>query len=357
MPLPPAERRVQDATESLKDFLDTELAASKIEAEAKLIEAHHGQNTPFEPAHLHDARVRLEQQGFLHITRKPTRGGSQPPIWEVTDTRKRSRKVEETAGRKRMLMARYYAYAQGTPSTGTGLTGDAGEIAFHAALQRASVGASLADLSRGVPNLRHLDGVEVDLDNAFALLPMTPDRQSFRAPPFKVIVEVKNIREWVYPRSHELFQVLRKGALLQRANPSTDYLPLLVCRRVHKTTLFMAKRMGFFVIDTRKHYFPVHSQIPRTDLEDLIQELALIDITQSTGPEVTARTENRLVTLQQHADTSLALARWKAHCKHPEFLPLLVTLEDEKTHWQDRAHALDRLRNLCRRVTGEDPGW
>jgi hypothetical protein len=67
-------------------------------------------------------------------------------------------------------------------------------------------------------------------------------------------IEVKNLRDWIYPTSQELFQLLDKSAQLQVARPGVDMVPILVSRRVHITTMRMAKDLGFFVIPTRRQY-------------------------------------------------------------------------------------------------------
>ncbi|MGW4720862.1 hypothetical protein [Nocardia sp. NPDC004260] len=60
-------------------------------------------------------------------------------------------------------------------------------------------------------------------------------------------IENKNIRDWVYPRSAEPYQLLRKAALLQRDAPEANIMPVLVCRH---TLRFLAQRLGFKVHDT-----------------------------------------------------------------------------------------------------------
>lgn len=351
------EDRVALAVAALREFMDQNLAASKIELEAKLIESHFD-NVPFEPAHLQDARNVLLASEELIIERRETRGGSRPPILVTTDQRRRARRVENASARKRLLMSRYYSYVQGGQTGSQSLTGDAGELAFHAAFLRASVGPTLATLTRGVPSVQQILGMQVDLDNAFVLTPLDKITHA-PVPPYgiQVLVEVKNLREWIYPRTQELYQVLDKAARLQAAHPTASFLPVLVCRRVQQTTLFMAAELGFFVIDARRHYFPQHAHIDPEALRELSTELGLADITQENGSEQTRRIEQKLVTLQRYVDLERAIERWKTHAGHPDFRELVHTLNDDELPNTERDRTLNKLRALATNEFGLRGGW
>lgn len=345
------------AISALRDFMDRNLAASKIELEAKLIEADFG-NPPFEPAHLHDARKRLILAGEMVIDITTTRGGGRPPIIVTTDRERRGRKVDDAMARKRLLMSRYYSYVQGGEDAGASLSGPAGEAAFQAALLRASVGASLAKVNRGVPSVPQVLGRDVPigpLDNAFILQPLDRISQEPVGPwGTHVLVEVKNVREWIYPRSQELYQVLAKAAALQTTNPDHNFLPVLVCRRAHITTRFMAKDLGFFVIEARRHYLPESSLIDPVALTELTSELGLTDVVQ--GTDSTAAIEKRLRTLQRYFDLETALTRWKHFSSSRDFRKLINVLFDEGTSNKLRDSTLNELRNLSKSL-GATLGW
>lgn len=349
--------RVAVATAQLREFMDQHFAASKIELEAKLIDSHIG-NPPFEPAHLHEAQRTLITAGELVLDHTRTRGGSSPPILVTRDRLNRSRKVDDATARKRLLMSRYYSYVQGGPHDGASLAGPAGEAAFQAGLVRASVGASLATLVRGIPSVPQLLGQDVPfgpLDNAFVLQPLDPRSLAPIGPwGIHVLVEVKNIREWVYPRTQELYQVLSKSAMIQAANPTLHFVPLLVCRRVHRTTRFMAKDLGFFVIDAQRQYLPESSLIDPEALIELTSELGIADLVQ--GTESTRMIEQRLRTLQRHFDLETSLTRWKHFSDSEYFRKLLVTLNSETTPNRVRDTTLNELRTYAR-SEGASLGW
>jgi hypothetical protein len=68
-----------------------------------------------------------------------------------------------------------------------------------------------------------------------------------------LLIEVKNIRHWIYPSSSELYQLLDKAAQLQCARPTQLFLPVLICRRVHYLTFLMAQALGFRFAYTKTH--------------------------------------------------------------------------------------------------------
>jgi len=78
---------------------------------------------------------------------------------------------------------------------------------------------------------------------------MVPIVGGIPQPPITVLFEVKNIREWIYPNALELYQVLHKGVILQQANPTVPIVPSLICRGAQITAIYMAKALGFLIID------------------------------------------------------------------------------------------------------------
>jgi hypothetical protein len=73
-------------------------------------------------------------------------------------------------------------------------------------------------------------------------------------PPYFVPIEVKNLREWLYPRTPEVHQLLYKAAALQVGHPDHRWSPSSFCRRAHTTTYYMAFQLGFHVVDTRSQF-------------------------------------------------------------------------------------------------------
>jgi hypothetical protein len=342
---------------ALRKLAEAELAFAEFEAVAKLIEVHFD-NTPFEPHHLTDAKKYMLSSGELVAETDSTRGGRDVALYRTAFDLGRSKAIDEAAARKRLLLARYYGFTEGSASAGEGLTGVAGEVAVHGAIMRAGVGTSMAKTYRDRPSASALFGVPIPgglgpLDNAILLQPLT--RELLPREPYGVVIpiEVKNIREWVYPHTKELYQLLHKSVLLQREMPERPFVPVLICRRLHKTTTFMAKAIGFFAIDSRKHYFPVHSRIEGEKLKELRVELGLTDITQNITD--TRRLENALRVLQTKYDVQLASDRWRELSLDDEFLDVI-----EHLHRLDnpgrRSDEMQRLRELVAEF-GRPAGW
>lgn len=352
--------RVMEAVLALENFMDDHLAASKIELEAKLIDVHYS-SPPFEPAHLHNATKMLLASEKIERVTEPTRGGGRPPLLVTTATAGRSRRVTDTAARKRLLMSRYYSYVQGgEEEASSSLAGPAGEAAFQSAFLRASIGASLAENFRDRTSVPRILGAAVPvgpLDNAFVLQPL--DIQTFAPrPPWGTLalVEVKNIREWIYPRTQELYQVLYKSALIQRANPEANILPVLVCRRAHLTTKFMAKDLGFFVIEARRQYLPESSLIDPALLLEMTDELGINDLVQGTDASHTMATERALTTLQRKFDVQTSIDRWKSTSADAEVLRSFSLLIHDDLPNQDRDAELSGLRSRAHAL-GAVNGW
>ncbi len=299
MPLSP-EEYVTLGSDLILQLLDDQLAAPWLEVEARLADlpwTSSGQRV--DPHHLSEARVRLERSRRLQITRSRTRGGRDIGLLQATGGR-RATAIEVAARRKRLLMGRYLGWSQGSPSR-PGLIGPAGERAVHASLL-ASGSFVLANPNGGQTNRFldvHLPGA---LDNAGFYIPLTT---GLPGQPVSFAVEVKNQRDWIYPVSQELYQLLDKAALLQRTRPQQLLVPILICRRAHLTAFRMAKDLGFFIIDTQRQYI---STIDNEALNEVRAELGLLDLTADTGPD--PRIIRRMtLTFPPHAATSAA--RWR----------------------------------------------
>jgi hypothetical protein len=341
------------AVNALRIFAARELAFAEFEAVAKLIEAHFDSD-PFQPHHLTAAKNYLLESGELSAEAASTRGGRAVPLLLSTSPPTRA-SLEEAAGRKRLLVGRYYGWTQGTSTTGEGLSGVAGEMAAHGAISRAGVGTSLASTFRDRPRVSRLLGVDVPtgpLDNALMLQPLT--LELLPRPPYGVLVpiEVKNIREWVYPHTKELYQLLDKSVELQRRLSDRPMIPLLICRKAHVTTTFMAKALGFFVVDAHRHFFPVHSRIDVSRFDELRKELGLSDLTQDLSQ--TGRVEAGLRALQRKYDVEEAAARWHALSSIDAFADLIGELRAADGSARDQL--MLELRSLTESL-GYRQGW
>jgi hypothetical protein len=246
------------AEQGLRELLDVEHAIVWQEAQAKLADRQwESLPVPIDPHHLTTARRTLLARGVIEELLHPTRGGRKVSVLIPADRHRQERLVQDAAARKRLLQTRFITWASGSASTGAGVIGKAGEQVVHAALTAAApYGYRLLNPVGG--ETRTLLGAPVpggSLDNAAFQTTMdaaqlTPTGQ------YVVLIEVKNIREWIYPSAAELHQLLDKAAQLQQSHPDRRFLPVLVCRRQHDTAARMAHHLGFYVIATKRQYVP-----------------------------------------------------------------------------------------------------
>lgn len=208
-----------------------------------------------EPHHLGTARSRLFKPPDHWHSQEPTRGGRLVRIFHpppsFIDGRGLRRRFETAAGRKRLLEGRYLGWASGQQSVPS-LIGRGGEWAVQASLREASTRAFLVPElpTVEIPNVRTLFGAPVPigpLDNAARLM-VDGGRV------VQLVIEVKNVREWLYSSSQEVFQLLAKASALQEQNKDQLIVPVLICRRSHATLMRMAFDLGFYIIPTFVQY-------------------------------------------------------------------------------------------------------
>jgi len=240
---------------AILELLERELAAPSLEIEARIAdEPWPTLPVVVEPLPLHDALADLRAAGRIVVhPPEPTRGGRPVTlITAVTDARNTTA-VETAAARKRLLTARYLGWAQGTP-TREAVIGPAAERVVHASLTKAApaVGYRLENPRAGTAATFLGMTVPIGpLDNA-ALLPTV--ESGLPGPTVAVPIEVKNLRDWLYPNNAEVYQLLTKAAKLQQARPGVPIMPLLIARRIHITTFRMFKDLGAYGIQTKRQY-------------------------------------------------------------------------------------------------------
>jgi hypothetical protein len=105
---------------------------------------------------------------------------------------------------------------------------------------------------------------------------------------YALLVEVKDVRDWIWPAGDELPQLLSKAALMTPGLLARGYspIPVLMCRRAHKTTLRMAKDLGFHVIDTHRQFLPASQFVTdasRRRLTEVRAELGFTDLLPHSG--------------------------------------------------------------------------
>lgn len=336
------------------DVLQSQGAFAPRELEAKAAEKQWSQYPTVNPHHLTQAVARLKSAGAIELQIGETRGGGLQRAYTLAGP---SKMALRAAGRKRLLLARYRSWASVTKDWNPSPVGAALERVVHASLTAAApFGYRLLTADKG--EVRELFGVRVPggpLDNAAWFTGL--DEGGMPLPPVLVLIEAKNLREWVYPRTQELYQLLDKAVSIQVARPDVLILPMLVCRRAHYTTGQMAKQVGFHLATTTVQYVrPVVAGIKdgQRKVEEIIAELGF-DIALQEGETSLVRRQFEQTLPARIYD---AAKRWQAVALHPHVPDIVAQLRDEELLGDDRTYARDEFAGYVREALSEsDTPW
>jgi hypothetical protein len=309
---------ISRARAAILEVLAAEFAVVHPELEARISEAaHRGDPNNIDPHHITTALRDLGETDKIEWDEVVTRGGSKINTIQPRDARLRGTKIAAAAARKRLLLARYNGWAQGTKRHPRGLIGPAGEEALRRAIWASG---ALQPAAPEAGEVSKLLGVALPgpLDSAGYLVPL--DANDLPQLPVTILFEVKNLRSWIYPSAHELYQLLHKALVLQTARPEHPIVPVFACRMAHKTTFWMAQQLGFVVIDMGIQFA---GDINEEELLEVRNELHFQDLARGHGPSL--RIRDRLTdTLPR---TSRAVAQqWAATTSDPSMAELIPKL-------------------------------
>lgn len=277
------------AIDALRELVASESAVVWLEVEAKLagppmiLPGGSMLKDGLNPHHLTTARQALHALNEVKTLSTLTRGGTSVPVLVPVNQRGRKRQIADAAARKRLLHARYSGWAKATASRGS-LIGDAGERVAHASLVKAAPSTGY----RVDPRVGAVDsvfGMPLDGGPADAAAHLLTMRDAVPGPVVTLLVEVKNIREWIYPDSTEFFQLLDKASRLQLQHPDQALLPVLACRRAQYTAFRMAKTLGCYIADARKQFILPHAEVDDRLLAEVRAELGFVDLERSVEPD------------------------------------------------------------------------
>jgi hypothetical protein len=274
----PVERYLAEGRQAMLELLFREHAAVWPEVQAKIADVIWPTlENVIDPHHLTTIRRDLLREGVIEQIAAPTRGRHVETVLALS-SRRSERAFETAAARKRLLLARYHSWGR-TSRGHANLLGSAGERVVRTALQAAAPGRYTLLPTTATGEVAQLFGRTVPggpLDTA-AFLALT-DSRGRPTGIQTLVVEVKNVRHWIYPESAELYDLLDKAARLQVANPETPFVPVLVCRRAHTTTFNMAQQLGFFVVETRAQFLLNTSSVRADHVQEVDNELGFSDL-------------------------------------------------------------------------------
>lgn len=226
----------------IRETLDAEHAVVALELEARISEAGFDDSgLNIDPHHITTALKELVETGEV-IREDPvaTRGGHDVETIQPADQHRRATAIAHAAARKRLLYGRYLGWAQGTKRYQHGLIGPAGEQAVRSGILLSGGMQPVRADAGEVTRLLNID-LPGPLDSAGYTVPLV---NGLPGTPVTVLVEVKNLRGWMYPHSSEIYQLLDKACLLQQANPGQPILPVFVCRKAQKPSYGMAQQLA-----------------------------------------------------------------------------------------------------------------
>ncbi|MDI9891707.1 hypothetical protein [Microbacterium sp. IEGM 1404] len=343
--------RLADAV--VRDVAARELAFGARELEAKAADRPWGEFPTIQPHLLTPAAARLRREGVISYEGAATRGGG---VQRVFVTAEPSKAAARVAGRKRLLLARYRTWATPGRDWNPSPVGSALERVVHASLlETAPYGYRLLNPSGG--EVRDLLGARVPggpLDSAAWLLRLDANGMPMR--PVLTMIEAKNLREWIYPRTQELYQLLDKAASVQVAHPDIPIVPILVCRRLNFITGAMAKQVGMHLIETKTQFVrPVVLNVDdgQRKVDEVVNELGYdVTLNDEATPAMKRQFET---TLPSRVDE--AAERWRLVALHPEVPDVLSVLRDEEVLGDERTRARDEFARCVQEATGEDAIW
>lgn len=147
---------------------------------------------------------------------------------------------------------------------------------------------------------------------------------------FLVLGEAKNLREWIYPSSKELWEFIHKAVVFHQLGVNT--VPVLIARKIHYSTRLLFKRIGILGVETHRQLFSPSIADQLIDIRhkdglgfhdistDLEPPTWLRNFFEKTIPKeagsVSAQFKTSLPILEKHAKnmstTKLRNAGWKA---------------------------------------------
>lgn len=332
------------AAERVREIIAEQHAAVRRELESRIAEGYwpgSGQN--INPHHVSNALRDLVQSGEMEWVTGPTRGGAQIETLQPTDRAGRADRIDRAAARKRLLYGRYLGWASGTKRHPKGLIGPAGEAAARAGILESG---AVLPTDPGASAVARVLGLRLPgpLDSAGVTVPI--DNDGVPGDPVTLLFEVKNIRQWIYPSAPEPYQLLAKGVLVQQARPDAAVVPILVCRKAHVTTFYMAKQMGFIVIDMGCQFI---GAVEEDKMLEVRNELWFTDLALGDGPSLRVRDRLRSAVRSNCADVA---AIWRDTALDVELGQAILAAANSARDQRALYRAVQHLRQAA-----ADRGW
>lgn len=249
--LPIAKRRIER-------ILQQQVVASIRTLESKISESGRGEKPP--PHSISNALYALSRLDNEDPGGEPVVARRRDQSWPCEMyylTAADPEAVSNALERKVALEKKWHRYAS---RTGTDTIGQLGERivrdAFEAAADRFFVGPAWGNVTRVNGRDIPADGGRVGSVDGLVILSSVPPAQG------SAIVEVKNQREWIYPRDAALWDIIRNGF-------AVDAVPIIFARKIYPSAYtYVLQRVGGLGIQTHAQFVPASMKHELADCKD-----------------------------------------------------------------------------------------
>ena len=327
------------AEQALVELVNVEEAVLWREAEAKIADSRwNSVPRAINPHHLTTARQKLIAAGRLRLSDPFDSSGTR--LLLPGDDRGRKDAIRTAERRKRRLHGRLERWSRATSKYPAGIIGEAGERVTRRSLEAAAV-RGIRPVDPAAKDISSILGQAVaggSLDSAAWAEQLD---QHGRATGESVLcpIEVKNIRHWIYPDSHELFQLLQKAALLQETHEDVPICPLLVTRRESWTAEQMSRDLGFRILDVHKQFILPIAAVEETELAEVQNELGFTDLTRGDTADLTL---TKILGSSARSSAPGNAERWRE--SGSDLVEHFETLRDASLSDAERREAMQELR-------------
>ena len=261
----------QEGKEAIVDLVSDKLVAPWAEVESRITHGPWKDYHPVQPVQLSGARQQLRDEDPLRVVEETSEQEDHPVITLRVPFNGNKRLIERLRGSKRKLIRKYLSWTNNQT-----LCGLHAEGVILESLKAAQTKGGLWVPDQTTGEISELDGIEIEpgpLD-ALAYI-LDTDTVARKA---ALLVEVKNLRGWIYPWAPELWQMLTKVAPLA---DKTSIMAMLAAPHVPWSTMQFAKDLGFSVSQYGNQLFS--PSVDETEFDGVVKEFGLT-IVRHEGP-------------------------------------------------------------------------
>lgn len=259
-----AERWEQEGRAALLDLMAEKVAVPWAEAICRISNGAWASFRSVQPLQL---RVALDQLLADGVVVREETGHAQPVVtYRLAEHGLTEDALVRERGRRRSLYRRFMKWTGDPAACGH----HAEKVVFSSLVATAGEGRYLVPPQRvgHVPRVSRYEVLQGPLDGCAVLHDVKAWDQ-----PVAMLLEVKNVHEWIYPWDRRLWELLVKAAGLAANLP---VYPVLVCPHSDFTTYRMSEDIGFSRARYQVQLFSTdEKRIPAYEFDEVVQEFGL----------------------------------------------------------------------------------